>query len=81
MGQCMSTMLFTLWHINKFGDSTLQVKVFANQVASFKIVGAMATKMVATWRVVAQIWNRLNTDNGLGYSKSWNFRLKLVKLA
>ena len=20
MGQCMSMMLFTIWHINKFGD-------------------------------------------------------------
>ena len=27
-------------------------RLFTNQVASFKILGAMTTKVVATWRVV-----------------------------
>ena len=32
---------------------------FTNQVASFKILGAIATKMVATWRVVPEAVSRM----------------------
>ena len=37
-------------------------RLFANQVASSKILGAMATKMVATWRVVF-VWFLLIISN------------------
>ena len=39
--------------------------IFTNQVASSKILGAMATKMVATWRVVLQMLITLRAVKGL----------------
>ena len=33
-------------------------RLFTNQVTSFKILGAMATKMVATWRVDSTVCYR-----------------------
>ena len=39
---------------SQFGNQPVWFRetFFTNQVASFKILGAMATKVVTTWRVV-----------------------------
>ena len=46
-------------------------KLFSNQVASSKILGAMATKMVASWRVVLITQNDSPNDTEEG---KYNYR-------
>ena len=54
MFSSISTLQVKVFAWLPFGDQFLWFRetFFANQVVGFKILGAMATKMVATWRVV-----------------------------